>query len=344
MDEAGRMTKALSRGTVEQFTLFDHFEFKPTGLKITGRPDFDTYQHVGDFIKAAAKASGFWLADWLRYGETRPDWSERLSQAQDMTGLSEKRLKNIRAIGAMPESVRHPDVDFSLHEEVIGLPPREQRQWLDRAQTEGWSLRDLRLELKTAKRPSIVQGQAILEGQYRVIYADPPWSYGNRQPSGVGAGEHYPTMTYADLRALPVAAHTCANAVLFLWVTAPMLYDEDDQGMPGPFGVIKAWGFTPKTGAVWDKVQHNFGNYFSVRHEHLIVATRGSCTPDHPTPQPDSVIAERPTEHSKKPEIFRKVIERLYDGPYLELFARERAPGWTVFGNDARLWHAQGAA
>jgi N6-adenosine-specific RNA methylase IME4 len=202
--------------------------------------------------------------------------------------------------------------------------------------------------MKAELRPTIVRGQSLLEGQFRVIYADPAWKYGNRPPSGSGAGEHYPTMTYQELAALPVAAHAAADAVLFMWVTAPMLYDAvtiDGHDVPGPYHVIRSWGFTPKTGAVWDKVDHNFGNYFSVRHEHLIIATRGSCTPDRPTPQPDSVITERVPRgddgarvHSRKPEVFRKVIEKLYDGPYLELFGRRRVEGWTVFGNDARLW------
>lgn len=347
----------LSRpGAVEQFTLFDHFEFSPVGLKVTGRPTFEQYLHAGEFIKFAVQASRFWLADWLRYADKRQDWQQRLSQAHDATGLSEKRLKNIRAVGAMLESVRDPAVDFALHEEVIALPPREQRAWIQKAKSEGWTLREMRLEMKAAHRPRVVQGQAVLEGHFRVIYADCPWSYGNRPPSGSGAAEHYPPMSYADLAALPIEAHAAADAVLFFWVTAPLLFDPvrlngdgkpDPKGsieVPGPYYVMRQWGFTPKTGAVWDKVDHNFGHYFSVRHEHLIVATRGSCTPDRPTPQPDSVITERtPREdgarvHSRKPEIFRKVIEKMYDGPYLELFGRHRVEGWTVFGNDARLW------
>jgi N6-adenosine-specific RNA methylase IME4 len=100
-----------------------------------------------------------------------------------------------------------------------------------------------------------------------------------------------------------------------------------------------AWGFNYKTNLIWDKVDHNFGNYVSVRHEHLLIATRGSCTPDRPTPMIDSVQTERQQGiHSAKPESFRKILERLYDGPYLELFARERVDGWDAFGNDSKLW------
>ena len=50
--------------------------------------------------------------------------------------------------------------------------------------------------------------------------------------------------------------------------------------------VIEAWGFEHKGAIIWDKVLHNFGHYVSVRHEHLLICTRGSCTPDRPTPMP----------------------------------------------------------
>ena len=41
--------------------------------------------------------------------------------------------------------------------------------------------------------------------------------------------------------------------------------------------------------------------------------------------------------HSQKPDEFYEIIERLYDGPYLELFARRPRAGWTSFGNDPAL-------
>lgn len=311
------------------------FTLDAVGMRVTGRPTFAEYEDVGDFIQRAHRASGFWLGDWLRYGESRTDWTAKLSQAQSFTGLSEKTLKNLRSVaGSVDLSRRRDTVEFDIHAEVAGLEPDEQVKWLGKAEHAGWGRRELRLELQAAKRRKVLHGQATLEGQYRVLYADPPWIYGNRPPSGSGSKEHYDGMTIEALCELPVRAHTSANAVLFLWATAPMLYEN-----PGPREVIEAWGFTPKTGIVWDKVRHNFGNYVSVRHEHLIIATRGSCTPDRPTPMPDSVVTERPDgEHSAKPASFRRLIEQLYDGPRLELFARERAEGWTSFGNDARLW------
>lgn len=173
------------------------------------------------------------------------------------------------------------------------------------------------------------------DGKYRVLYADPPWFYGNsgviNESDGYGrAARHYPSMTIAELCAMEVLARVADNAVLFMWVTSPLL----DECWP----VIKAWGFTYKTSMVWDKVDHNYGSYVSVRHELLLICTRGSCTPDNPTPMPDSVMSiARSDVHSQKPEEFRAVIDRLYNGDAshkLELFGRRPVAGWTQFGNE----------
>ncbi len=117
------------------------------------------------------------------------------------------------------------------------------------------------------------------------------------------------------------------NAVLFMWVTSPLLEE--------CFDVIRAWGFKYKTSFVWDKVRHNFGHYNSVRHELLLVCTRGSCTPDNLKLYDSVQTIERSDIHSEKPSEFRAIIEDLYEyGERLELFARANTDGWEVWGNE----------
>ena len=164
-------------------------------------------------------------------------------------------------------------------------------------------------------------------GKYRVLYADPPWSYGNTQPDyHPEQRDHYPVMSMDEICALPIESITTDNAVLFLWATSPILEDA--------FRVIRAWGFVYKAGFIWDKVKHNMGHYNSVRHEFLLVCTRGACQPDT-RKLFDSVVQEERTEHSRKPDVFRSMIETLYThGPYIELFARQSIEGWTAYGNE----------
>ena len=279
-------------------------------------------------------ASVRWWADWLRYGESRPDWQDRFSQALEESRYEEETLRNLKYVAEnVAPSRRRDDVPFAHHAEVAKLSPREQTAWLTKAADEGLSKRDLRVAIRGASRVTVAEEQAALVGNYHVIYADPPWAY--RDDGAIDSGDnygraerHYPTMTVAEIAELPVAAHSRPDAVLFLWVPAPLLAE--------CWPVLVAWQFTYKTQIVWDKVAHNFGHYVSVRHENLLIATRGSGTPDRLTPMLGSVQTFRRTAvHSQKPEEFRKLIERLYDPPYLELFARRRVdlPGWTFHGN-----------
>ena len=164
--------------------------------------------------------------------------------------------------------------------------------------------------------------------KYQIIYADPPWSYNDKQNTKLlgGAIKHYPTMTIKELCGLPIKDMIEDNAVLFFWVTSPLLEDG--------FKVIVSWGFKYKTSFVWDKVKHNMGHYNSVRHELLLVCTRGSMTPQVRKLY-DSVQSIPRTEHSKKPKEFRDIINTIYpNGKRVELFAREKTEGWDVWGNE----------
>jgi N6-adenosine-specific RNA methylase IME4 len=165
------------------------------------------------------------------------------------------------------------------------------------------------------------------DGRYRVIYADPPWKYGNTMPDSTGVqDDHYELMTVEEICAMPVRDIAEDNAVLFLWATSPILEEA--------FDVVRAWGFEYKASFIWDKVKHVMGHYNSVRHELLLICTRGSCQPDvHKLF--DSVVSIERTEHSEKPEYFREMIDTIYPlGKRIEFFARKKAYGWDIYSNE----------
>ena len=178
------------------------------------------------------------------------------------------------------------------------------------------------------KLDSVKEAAALPDAKYRVIYADPPWKYGDQLTEDYGPVKfHYPAMTIKELCALPVRQLCEPDAVLFMWVTSPLLY----EAAP----IIESWGFTYKTSFVWDKIKHNMGHYNSVRHEFLLICTRGSCTPDVKQLF-DSVQSVERTKHSAKPEEFRTIIDTLYPhGKRIELFARKPAENWDVWGNQS---------
>lgn len=171
--------------------------------------------------------------------------------------------------------------------------------------------------------------------EYIVIYADPPWHYKvySKKGEGRSADSHYPTMSIEDIHALPVGDLAAKDCALFLWVTFPCLM----EGL----SVLDAWGFTFKTVAfVWikqnrksDSLFWGMGYWTRANAELCILATKGS--PKRMSAGVHQVILSHIEEHSKKPQEARDRIEQLMgDVPRIELFARQKSPGWDVWGNE----------
>lgn len=318
------------------------FQLRSRSVEPLGKPTIRGWQDAFQLASASEQASPFWVGGLLNYAETRTDWREKIDQAKAVTKLAEQTLHNMAHVcrRVTPRAQRAAPT-FSHAAEVASFKSEgDQVEWLEKATGEGWTARELRESIRAAKRTKVLEGQADLEGMYRVIYADPPWLYHDSGATPTGAlgkaARHYQGMSVDDLGKLPVEAHALPNSILFLWATAPVLLQN-----PGPRDVLEAWGFTYKGNVVWDKVlglPSHYGN--QVTHEHLIYAVKGSCLPDVPLPHDKSILVERRgDEHSAKPVIARQWIMKHWTrGPYLELFGRARVESWTVFGNDARLW------
>ena len=174
----------------------------------------------------------------------------------------------------------------------------------------------------------ISQGNAELSTDtlYPVIYADPPWRYEHVKTESRAIENQYPTMTLDDICALDIPAHD--DAILFLWGTSPKL----EEAMR----VIREWGFTYRTCAVWDKQKIGMGYYFRQQHELLLVATRGNLPAPQPANRPSSVFSFLRGEHSAKPFEVAEMIEQMYpELPKLEMFCRAPRNGWDAWGNQS---------
>jgi N6-adenosine-specific RNA methylase IME4 len=161
--------------------------------------------------------------------------------------------------------------------------------------------------------------------RFRTILADPPWS--QEQKGGRGADRHYPLMSLARIKDLPVRDLAAKDAHLWLWVTNASLRDGYD--------VAAAWGFVVRAPLTWIKFRLGLGTYLRNTTEHLLFATRGTA-PVNFRAQPTWINAPV-QDHSHKPEEIYAVVERCSSGPYLELFARRRPPStadWSVWGNE----------
>ncbi|MDB5683171.1 MAG: hypothetical protein JWM75_869 [Sphingomonas bacterium] len=170
---------------------------------------------------------------------------------------------------------------------------------------------------------------------YRVIHADPAWPFENYSAKGESRNpnRHYPTMSVEQIKGLPVGHLAGDSCALFLWVTDPML----EHGLE----TMRRWGFRYVTTAfTWAKRTRRdtgwhlgTGYYTRANCEMCLLGMIGSMG----LPKSRSVrqlIVEPVREHSRKPDRVAGDIKAMFDGPYVELFARRRRKGWESWGND----------
>ncbi|MDN3357539.1 LmbU family transcriptional regulator [Actinomadura sp. DC4] len=118
-----------------------------TSLTLPDAMPLDSWVSVGQEIAVISDASAWWLADWLIYG--REAYPDRYRHAVDRTGLSYQTLRNYAWIArAFPMSRRRDRLSMQHHAEVVTLVDDEQDEWLDRAEHHGWSVTELRRQLK----------------------------------------------------------------------------------------------------------------------------------------------------------------------------------------------------
>jgi len=174
--------------------------------------------------------------------------------------------------------------------------------------------------------------------KFNIIYADPPWDYGNtHNHSGHFYGiadRHYPVMKLKDIKALPVGALADTNCYLFLWVTSPF--------MEQAFDVIRAWGFKFATvGFVWVKTTNDgrkvrgdgLGKYTISNAEYCLIARKGQYWREMRNVK--QIVMAPKAQHSKKPdEVRERIIELCGALPRIELFARQKTPGWATWGDE----------
>jgi N6-adenosine-specific RNA methylase IME4 len=260
---------------------------------------------------------------------TQGEVAARLSVSEDSIQFARK----VHDLGSaeLVEAVEQGKIAVSLAAKIASAPAATQKAIVEKVDAGAKPTEAAR----QVRREQLGDRVAALPvGKNRVIYADPPWRYGDSRAGlevyeGSAAEAQYPTMSAAEICALDVKALAADDAVLFCWATFPLLPDALD--------VIHAWGFVYKTAIVWDKVRPNLGNYHNASAELLLVCTRGSCTPEIDDRIDQVQTIKRETRHSEKPEAFRELIDKLYpSGPRIELFRRGEAPrGWTIWGNEA---------
>jgi N6-adenosine-specific RNA methylase IME4 len=166
------------------------------------------------------------------------------------------------------------------------------------------------------------------------ILADPPLAFATWSSKGEGRSpqHHYTCLSFDRLAAIPIGSVAARNCFLFLWIPLRSAF------LVRP--LMQAWGFTfSGAGFGWVKQNRSGVGYFMgggyiTRHniEVCWLGRRGS--PRRKSAGVRELIVAPVREHSRKPDEVYQRIEALCDGPYLELFARQRWPGWICVGDE----------
>lgn len=176
--------------------------------------------------------------------------------------------------------------------------------------------------------------------KYNVIYADPPWKYGDVHTwykMGGGVAKHYKTMNLEELNAMSdkIKKIAAVDCLLFMWVTFPNLKER--------IKTIENWGFKYKTlGFSWIKLNKinkkpcfGIGFYTKSNCEVCLIGIKGKPGNLIKSNKVSSCIISERREHSRKPDEARERIEQLVGQvPKIELFARQEFDGWDCWGNE----------
>ncbi len=173
----------------------------------------------------------------------------------------------------------------------------------------------------------------LIPGSYGAILADPPWNFASgdeRNPR-----QHYDCMDLADIARLPVRSLAAPNCALAMWCTWPMLANG--------IAVMEAWGFHYKTGEPWAKQSPSgngwaFGTGYIFRNASEVVLIGTIGKPEIQSRSVRGLIVAPVREHSRKPGDLHDQVEALWRGPYAELFARAKRPGWDAWGNQVGMF------
>jgi N6-adenosine-specific RNA methylase IME4 len=192
---------------------------------------------------------------------------------------------------------------------------------------------------RTALGGNVEDLEGLIASEYRagVIGIDVSWpfdTYNDRSPRVVGS--HFEPMTIEEIKALPIRRLAASACAVFMWGTWPL--------MPVWAPVLEAWG-VEYSGLAFDWIKLNAdgslhtGTGYNTRQnpEPCLLGKIGS--PLRLRADVHSVIMAPVGAYAEKPEEAYRRMERLYPGPYLELFARKPREGWTTWGDELPPLH-----
>jgi N6-adenosine-specific RNA methylase IME4 len=236
-----------------------------------------------------------------------------IKELSKISGIGEQTISRVKVI----EQKAAPEIKEKLSTGEISINQAYQ---------------DIKKEEKIKERTEYIEQQKKeiaenklppLTGLYDIISVDPPWNYGREyHPENSRIANPYPEMSIDEIKAIKLPFSD--NSIIFLWTTHKFL--------PDSFDILKHWGFEYKATLVWNKEKIGMGSWFRMQCEFCLFAIKGNPFWNNTTER--DIIIESRREHSRKPDSFFDMIDKICIGRKLEYFSREKRNGWDIFGND----------
>jgi N6-adenosine-specific RNA methylase IME4 len=258
---------------------------------------------------------------------TRPSTSPSgtVPQGQDIGKWSEQAAK---VLGCSEKHVRRCADVY----EAAQSNPKELGHLIKKMNEDGAKAAEKILKRHERKEEFKQREATWPDGKFNVLVVDPPWKYKSRQDDATHrAANPYPMLGIEELCGLPIADKSASDCVMWLWTTNAFLREA--------FELVDAWGFTYKTCLTWAKDRMGTGDWLRGQTEHCFLCVKGKPFVDLTN---QTTLLHGPLrEHSRKPDEFYEMVEKLCPGNKLDIFSREARPGWEAFGNETDKFQGQ---
>ena len=270
---------------------------------------------IGEFRIKVEAEQGAWLEKHFPRG--RPEEKVR----------TERTLNSIKDIGITPDQSsqsrlinKEPDLVKEAIETIKEMPNQVVTpyavQKIVRKIIREEEIKNQVEQIKNNELPN-------LSGLYDIVSVDPPWNYGRKyDPDGSRIANPYPEMSTDEIKKLKIPFNK--DSICFLWTTHKFL--------PESFKILNEWGFEYKATMVWNKLNIGMGYWFRMQCEFCLLGIKGN--PMWLNKSFPEIIEEKKREHSRKPDSFYELVDKICLGRKLEYFSREKRNGWDIFGND----------
>lgn len=139
----------------------------------------------------------------------------------------------------------------------------------------------------------------------------------------------YSTMGGVSLAAMKIADVAAPDAQLFLWAASRSVADA--------FLLMQLWGFNYRGLFVWLKPL-GMGRHMRHQVEFVLWGGRKGARLVAPSQCPRQIVEwKKPARHSEKPPAAYELFAKLSPPPRIDIFARQKRPGFTPWGNEAPI-------